>query len=139
MFKINFQDLSSYGNYDDKPAFDDLRGVEFPTNDLQALDDPEPTTYRAPIDFDVGTTASSGIDVDDVITSLESEEDALADGANYEDEYEREDETDYTPQNERIPIVLEETVTESNDEESLPAYDPVPVLLVGTPEKVKYF
>ena len=141
---IDLQDLSSYGNdlYDDapaSPAFEDLRGIEFTTQaELPALDDPEPTTYRAPIDFDLGTTASSGIDVGEVFTSLEGDDDALADAvteASYDDDYETEDETDYTPQNERIPIVLDDNSL-NDTEESLPSYDPVPVLLVGTPEKV---
>ena len=137
--------MSSYGNYDDKPAFDDLRGVEFPIDDLQALDDPEPTTYRAPIDFDLGPTAATGIEVSNVVTRLEGDygDESLASGVTedetYDDAYETEDETDYTPQNQNIPIVVEESVTavlSRDQEESLPSYDPV-VLLVGTPEKVR--
>lgn len=114
------------------PAFDDLRGIQFTTAAIEALEDPEPTTYRAPIDFDLGTTASSGIEVGDVF--LEAEYDDVPSNsvteATYDDEYETEDETDYTPNNENIPIVTERT----REAESLPSYDPV-VLLVGTPEK----
>ena len=124
-------------NQDPSPAFDDLRGIEFSTAGIEPLNDPEPTTYRAPIDFDLGTTASSGIEVGDVFTRLEQEyqDEALAGAATeagYDDEYETEDETDYTPQNDKIPIVTER----ATEQESLPSYDPV-VLLVGTPEKVR--
>ena len=110
-----------------------MRGIQFTTAAIEALEDPEPTTYRAPIDFDLGTTASSGIEVGDVF--LEAEYDDVPSNsvteATYDDEYETEDETDYTPNNENIPIVTERT----GEAESLPSYDPV-VLLVGTPEKV---
>ena len=143
LIRLNVDDQESYDqeeeqNQDPSPAFDDLRGIEFSTAGIEALNDPEPTTYRAPIDFDLGTTASSGIEVGDVFTRLEQEyqDEALAGAATeagYDDEYETEDETDYTPQNDKIPIVTERTA----EEESLPSYDPVPVLLVGTPEKVR--
>jgi len=131
-------------NNQPSPAFDDLRGIKFTTGpELPALDDPEPTTYRAPIDFDLGTTAATGIEVSNVVTRLEGDygDESLASGVTedetYDDAYETEDETDYTPQNQNIPIVVEESVTAGlsrDQEESLPSYDPV-VLLVGTPEK----
>ena len=48
-------------NSQPSPAFDDLRGIQFTSEpSLAAVDDPEPTTYRAPIDFDLGTTAATG-------------------------------------------------------------------------------
>ena len=118
-----------------------MRGVEFSSAapDL-ALSDPQPTTYRAPIDFDLGTTASSGIDVVDVVLLKENEEydDSLSNGLDslYPDEYEADDETDYKAGQETIPIVLEETEPAAEEEEALASYDPV-VLLVGTPEKVR--
>merc|ERR1719270_2611853 len=81
------------------PAFDDLRGIQFTTAAIEALSDPQPTTYRAPIDFDLGTTASSGIDVVDVVLLKENQEydDSLSNGLDslYPDEYEADDETDY--------------------------------------------
>ena len=133
-------------NNQPSPAFDDLRGIKFTTGpELPTLDDPEPTTYRAPIDFDLGTTAATGIEVSNVVTRLEGDygDESLASGVTedetYDDAYETEDETDYTPQNQNIPIVVEESVTAGlsrDQEESLPSYDPV-VLLVGTPEKVR--
>ena len=122
------------------PAFDDLRGIEFTTGPpLLPAQDPQPTTYRAPIDFDLGTTAATGIEVDDVVLlkteDYEDYEDSLANGLDtYSDSYETEDETDYEPGSENIPIVLEGGA--SQQEEALPSYDPV-VLLVGTPEKVR--
>lgn len=135
------EDLSSYvgndlGSVDDSeslgaaagpapaPAFDDLRGISFTTGGLSALSDPEPTTYRSPIDFDFGTTAAEGIEVGDVVLREE-------DGSGFPGEYEVEEETDYAAGGQDIPIVVEEAVTE---ESALPTYDPV-VLLVGTPEK----
>ena len=132
-------DDDDINNNQPSPAFDDLRGIKFTEPGLSALDDPEPTTYRAPIDFDLGTTAATGIEVSNVITRLEGDysDESLASGVTeYDDAYETEDETDYTPQNQNIPIVVEESVTERETEESLPSYDPV-VLLVGTPEKVR--
>ena len=137
------EDLSSYvgndlGSVDDSeslgaaagpapaPAFDDLRGISFTTGGLSALSDPEPTTYRSPIDFDFGTTAAEGIEVGDVVLREE-------DGSGFPGEYEVEEETDYAAGGQDIPIVVEEAVTE---ESALPTYDPV-VLLVGTPEKVR--
>ena len=52
-------------------------------------------------------------------------------------QYEREDETNYAPSSDSIPIV-EAVTLGSVQEEALPGYNPVPVLLVGTPEKVSY-
>ena len=125
------------------PAFEDLRGIEFSTGSpLPPLLDPQPTTYRAPIDFDLGTTAATGIDVvgDVVILKAEDQYDeSLANGLDnvYPDEYETEDETDYEPDSENIPIIVEETQQPAaQEEEALASYDPV-VLLVGTPEKVR--
>ena len=125
------------------PAFEDLRGIEFSTGSpLPPLLDPQPTTYRAPIDFDLGTTAATGIDVvgDVVILKAEDQYDeSLANGLDnvYPDEYETEDETDYEPDSENIPIIVEETQQPAaQEEEALSSYDPV-VLLVGTPEKVR--
>jgi len=118
-----------------------LRGIEFTSAspDL-ALSDPQPTTYRAPIDFDLGTTASSGIDVVDVVLLRESDEydESLSNGLDnsYPDEYEGEDETDYNAGQENIPIVVSEGEAAAEEEEALSSYDPV-VLLVGTPEKVR--
>ena len=123
------------------PAFEDLRGIEFSTGSpLSSIQDPQPTTYRAPIDFDLGTTAATGIEVDDVVLlkteDYEDYEDSLANSVDtaYSDQYETEDETDYQPGSESIPIVLEGGA--SQQAEALPSYDPV-VLLVGTPEKVR--
>ena len=133
------QDIES--NPTPTPAFDDLRGIQFTTGTpLQSAEDPQPTTYRAPIDFDLGTTAATGIEVDDVVLlktkDYEDYDDSLANGFDtaYSDEYETEDETDYQPGSENIPIVLEGGA--SQQAEALPSYDPV-VLLVGTPEKVR--
>ena len=133
------QDIES--NPTPTPAFDDLRGIQFTTGTpLQSAEDPQPTTYRAPIDFDLGTTAATGIEVDDVVLlktkDYEDYDDSLANGVDtaYSDEYETEDETDYQPGSENIPIVLEGGA--SQQAEALPSYDPV-VLLVGTPEKVR--
>ena len=118
-----------------------MRGIEFTSAspDL-ALSDPQPTTYRAPIDFDLGTTAASGIDVVDVVLLKESDEydDSLSNGLDnsYPDEYEGEDETDYKAGQENIPIVVSEGEAAADEEEALSSYDPV-VLLVGTPEKVR--
>ena len=66
----------------------------------------------------------------------EDYDDSLSNGVDtaYSDEYETEDETDYEPGSEDIPIVLEGGA--SQQAEALPSYDPV-VLLVGTPEKVR--
>ena len=123
------------------PAFEDLRGIELTTRSpLPSIQDPEPTTYRAPIDFDLGTTAATGIEVADVVLlkteDYEDYDDSLSNGVDtaYSDEYETEDETDYEPGSEDIPIVLEGGA--SQQAEALPSYDPV-VLLVGTPEKVR--
>ena len=118
-----------------------MRGIEFTSAspDL-ALSDPQPTTYRAPIDFDLGTTAASGIDVVDVVLLKESDEydESLSNGLDnsYPDEYEGEDETDYKAGQENIPIVVSEGEAAADEEEALSSYDPV-VLLVGTPEKVR--
>ena len=153
--------LDSYGNNDvsslneyptqeldgpaPSPAFEDLRGIEFTTGTLPVLNDPQPTTYRSPIDFDFGTTASNGIEVGNVVTSVEEApeyfDNSLSDAdlveelsqPLYTDEYEVENETDYSPKNQNIPIVVQESATAQT--ESLSSYDPV-VLLVGTPEKV---
>ena len=155
--------LDSYGNNDisslneikqqeidgpaPSPAFEDLRGIEFTTGaSLLSLNDPIPTTYRSPIDFDFGTTAADGIEVGNVITSVEEAPDYFDNSLSnaneieelsqplYSDEYEEDSESDYSPENQKvIPIVVEESVTEES--ESLPSYDPV-VLLVGTPQKV---
>jgi len=126
------------------PAFEDLRGIEFTTGALLPLSDPQPTTYRAPIDFDFGTTAADGIEVGNVVTSVEEAPDYFDNSLSgpdeieelsqplYTDEYEVENETDYSPENQNIPIVVQESATEET--EALPSYDPV-VLLVGTPEK----
>ena len=55
-------------NSQPSPAFDDLRGIEFTSEpSLAAVQDPEPTTYRAPIDFELGTTAATGIEVEDIV------------------------------------------------------------------------
>jgi len=154
--------LDSYGNNDisslneiqlqeidgpaPSPAFEDLRGIEFTTGaSLLSLNDPIPTTYRSPIDFDFGTTAADGIEVGNVITSVEEAPDYFDNSLSnaneieelsqplYSDEYEEDSESDYSPENQKvIPIVVEESVTEES--ESLPSYDPV-VLLVGTPQK----
>ena len=126
------------------PAFEDLRGIEFSTSAGLELLDPEPTTYRAPIDFDLGTTAATGIDVDDVVILKDFNYDYDNDNSlarlqvekAYPDEYETEDETDYEPGSDRIPIVVEEAQPEALEEEARSSYDPV-VLLVGTPEKVR--
>ena len=120
-------------NSQPSPAFDDLRGIEFTSEPgLPALEDPEPTTYRAPIDFELGTTAATGIEVEDILfDNLDNEV--------YGDEYETEDETDYKPQSGNIPISEVKDVSEDDynyEEDGLAGNDPVPVLLVGTPEKV---
>lgn len=117
-------------NSQPSPAFDDLRGIEFTSEpSLEAVIDPEPTTYRAPIDFELGTTAATGIEVEDIL--YDNVENQI-----YDDEYETEDETDYKPQSENIPIDVSEADYDY-EEDGLAGYDPVPVLLVGTPEKVK--
>ncbi len=117
-------------NSQPSPAFDDLRGIEFTSEpSLAAVNDPEPTTYRAPIDFELGTTAATGIEVEDIL--LDNVENQI-----YDDEYETEDETDYKPQSGDIPIDVSEDDYDY-EEDGLAGYDPVPVLLVGTPEKVR--
>ena len=77
---------------------------------------------------------------DVVILKAEDQYDeSLANGLDnvYPDEYETEDETDYEPDSENIPIIVEETQqAAAQEEEALSSYDPV-VLLVGTPEKVR--
>ena len=77
---------------------------------------------------------------DVVILKAEDQYDeSLANGLDnvYPDEYETEDETDYEPDSENIPIIVEETQqAAAQEEEALASYDPV-VLLVGTPEKVR--
>ena len=80
-------------------------------------------------------------ETDDDVVLLKTEdyedyEDSLANSVDtaYSDQYETEDETDYQPGSESIPIVLEGGA--SQQAEALPSYDPV-VLLVGTPEKVR--
>ena len=118
-------------NSQPSPAFDDLRGIEFTSEpSLPAVSDPEPTTYRAPIDFELGTTAATGIEVEDIL--LDNVENQI-----YDDEYETEDETDYKPQSGDIPIDISEDDYDY-EEDGLAGYDPVPVLLVGTPEKVRF-
>ena len=78
--------------------------------------------------------------MDDVVLlkteDYEDYDDSLANDVEtaYSDEYETEDETDYQPGSESIPIVLEGGAPQQA--EALPSYDPV-VLLVGTPEKVR--
>ena len=117
-------------NSQPSPAFDDLRGIEFTSEpSLPAVYDPEPTTYRAPIDFELGTTAATGIEVEDIL--LDNVENQI-----YDDEYETEDETDYKPQSGDIPIDISGDDYDY-EEDGLAGYDPVPVLLVGTPEKVR--
>lgn len=117
-------------NSQPSPAFDDLRGIEFTSEpSLPAVNDPEPTTYRAPIDFELGTTAATGIEVEEIL--LDNVENQI-----YDDEYETEDETDYKPQSGDIPIDISEDEYDY-EEDGLAGYDPVPVLLVGTPEKVR--
>ena len=140
MRQENYVDNNYVGSLDEEdtpeinsqpsPAFDDLRGIEFTSEpSLPAVNDPEPTTYRAPIDFELGTTAATGIEVEDIL--LDNVENQI-----YDDEYETEDETDYKPQSGDIPIDISEDDYDY-EEDGLAGYDPVPVLLVGTPEKVR--
>ena len=68
----------------------------------------------------------------DVVMATSAEENQI-----YDDEYETEDETDYKPQSGDIPIDISEDDYDY-EEDGLAGYDPVPVLLVGTPEKVRF-
>ena len=119
--------------------------------------EPEITTYSPPINFDLGTTASAGIEVENVqyedfelgveetgITEPSNNVDAglteptvriAADEASYEEEYTEEDESDYEPAGGDIPIQVQKVQGEKV--EDLPGYEPL-VLLVGTPEQAGF-
>jgi len=147
------EDLSGYGSpaetttedlqsYESTAEDLDLRAVQFTTGAA----DPEITTYSPPIDFKVGTTAPVGIEAADIQYEDEVVSDVLSNGVDssgeeyievvaapiYDNEYEDEEDTDYEPAGNSIPLQQEEE--EEGETADLPNYQPV-VLLLGTPEK----